>query len=80
VDFQKDGIAKQVLQNSPEENASTAASVNCGDGLPNTLVTSPLGSVRVFSSTMFAVAIAPTSQPARVQGTQGALERSYRPP
>ena len=48
------------------------ASLNCGDGLPKTLVMSPVGPVPVFSSTMLAVAIAPTSQPARVNATHGA--------
>src|SRR5437660_4355208 len=49
-----------------------AASVNCGDGLPNTFVISPVGPVPVFSRTMFADAMAPTSHPARVNGTHGA--------
>src|SRR5262249_24174046 len=44
----------------------------CGEGLPNTFVMSPVGPVPVFSSTMLAVAMAPTSQPARVNGTHGA--------
>ena len=48
------------------------ASVAWGDGLPKTLVMSPLGPVPVFSSTVFAVATAPKSQPARVYGTHGA--------
>lgn len=48
------------------------ASLNCGDGLPNTFVMSPEGPVPVFSSTVFAVATAPKSQPARVYGTHGA--------
>ena len=52
--------------------ARRIASVACGDGLPKTLVMSPVGPVPVFSSTMLAVATAPTSQPARVYGTHGA--------
>src|SRR3954452_1771693 len=43
-----------------------------GDGLPNTFVMSPLGVVLVFSSSMLAIENAPTSQPARVNGTHGA--------
>src|SRR3954453_21164806 len=42
------------------------------DGLPNTFVMSPLAFVFVFSSSMFAIENAPTSQPARVNGTHGA--------
>src|SRR6476469_599464 len=52
--------------------ADCCASVNCGDGLPKTLVMSPLAPVPVFSRTVFAVATAPKSQPARVYGTHGA--------
>jgi hypothetical protein len=48
------------------------ASATSGDGLPNTLVMSPLGPVPVFSSTTFASAVAPQSHPARVYGTHGA--------
>src|SRR6476620_5581317 len=52
--------------------ADSIASVPCGDGLPKTLVMSPLAEVPVFSRTVFAVATAPKSQPARVYGTHGA--------
>ena len=52
--------------------ADAFASVACGDGLPNTLVMSPLALVLVFSRTVLAVATAPKSQPARVYGTHGA--------
>src|SRR5215831_10197402 len=54
--------------------AASAAVQTAGGGVgaPNTLVMSPVGPVPVFSSTMLAPATAPTSQPARVYGTQGA--------
>src|SRR5262245_41563074 len=52
--------------------ADACASANCGEPMPNTLVTSPLGPVPVFSRTMLALAMAPTSQPARVNGVHGA--------
>src|SRR6476620_12249147 len=52
--------------------ADSIASVAGGDGLPKTLVMSPFGPVPVFSRTVFAVATAPKSQPARVYGTHGA--------
>src|SRR5262245_7424027 len=39
---------------------------------PNTFVMSPFGPMPVFSSTTFASATAPKSQPARVYGTHGA--------
>src|SRR5262249_19476297 len=50
----------------------STASFHCGEPEPKTLVMSPVGPVPVFSSTMFAEAMAPTSQPARVYGTHGA--------
>ena len=43
-------------------------SLYSGEGLPNTFGMSN----ELFSSTMLAVATAPTLQPARVNGTQGA--------
>src|SRR6476646_6561741 len=48
------------------------ASFHSGDPEPNTFVMSPFGPVAVFSSTTFARAVAPKSQPARVYGTHGA--------
>ncbi len=52
--------------------AEVVASANWGEPEPNIVVTSPLGPVPVFSRTMLAEATAPTSQPARVNGAQGA--------
>src|SRR5262250_1630419 len=52
--------------------AEATASFHCGEPAPNTLVMSPLGPVPVFSSTVLAVATAPKSHPARVNGTHGA--------
>ena len=49
-----------------------AASFHSGEPVPNTFVMSPAGPVPVFSSTTFADAVAPQSQPARVYGTHGA--------
>ena len=43
-----------------------SASFHSGEPCPKTLVMSPLGPVEVFSSTTFALATAPKSQPARV--------------
>src|SRR5215467_3922489 len=51
---------------------AASASACWGEGLPNTLVMSPVGRVLTFSKTMFAPATAPKSHPARVYGTQGA--------
>ena len=48
--------------------AAAAASMACGELGPNTLLMSPV----VFSKSIFAIEKAPTSQPARVNGTQGA--------
>jgi hypothetical protein len=48
------------------------ASFHSGEPDPNTFVMSPEAEVEVFSSSMFAVATPPTSQPARVNGTHGA--------
>jgi hypothetical protein len=48
------------------------ALVHGGELAPNTLVTSPAELVLVFSSSMLAMLNAPTSQPARVNGTHGA--------
>src|SRR5919201_5761338 len=48
------------------------ASSHSGEPAPKTFVMSPAGVVAVFSSTTFASAVAPQSQPARVYGTQGA--------
>lgn len=57
----------------PDEAAADAvASANCGDAVPKTLNTSPFEPVPVFSRTMLAAPTAPTSQPARVNVTQGA--------
>src|SRR3954453_23067782 len=50
----------------------TTASFHSGDPVPKTFVMSPFGPVPVFSSTTFASAVAPQSQPARVYGTHGA--------
>ena len=47
---------------------SLAASMACGELGPNTL----LMSLVTFSNSIFAIEKAPTSQPARVNGTQGA--------
>ena len=52
--------------------AAAAASFHSGELAPNTRVMSPVALVAVFSSSMFAVPTPPTSQPARVNGTQGA--------
>src|SRR5215470_8238510 len=52
--------------------AEATASFHCGEPAPKTLVMSPLGPVPVFSSTVLAVATAPKSHPARVNGTHGA--------
>ncbi len=49
-----------------------AASFHSGEPLPKTRVMSPVAAVEAFSSSMFAVPTPPTSQPARVNGTQGA--------
>jgi PBP superfamily domain len=48
--------------------AAVATSVASGDGLPKTVFTS----LPVFSNSIFAIEKAPTSQPARVNGTHGA--------
>ena len=48
------------------------ANVACGELVPNTLPMSPVALVSVFSNSMLAMLNAPTSQPARVNGTQGA--------
>jgi hypothetical protein len=48
------------------------ASFHSAEPCPNTFVMSPFGPVPVFSSTTFATAAAPKSQPARVYGTHGA--------
>src|SRR3954454_9684962 len=49
-----------------------SASFHAAEPAPNTFVMSPFGPVPVFSSTTFASAVAPQSQPARVYGTHGA--------
>src|SRR5919108_3027629 len=57
----------------PEGAAFEAiASFHSGDPVPNASLMSPNGPVPVFSSSMFAVETPPKSQPARVNGTQGA--------
>src|SRR5207245_6301558 len=48
------------------------AALHSGEPVPNTSDMSPNGPVPVFSSSMFASETAPKSQPARVNGTQGA--------
>src|SRR6478736_1647871 len=47
-------------------------SFHSDDPWPKTCVMSPVESVLLFSSSMFAVPTPPTSQPARVKGTHGA--------
>ena len=47
-------------------DAEVTASFHWGEPVPNTFVTSPVAPVPVFSRTMLAAAIAPTSQPTRV--------------
>ena len=49
-----------------------SASFHSGEPAPKTFVMSPVASVLVFSSTVFATPTLPTSQPARVNGTHGA--------
>src|SRR4029077_4921792 len=53
---------------SLNRSGSLAVCIASGEFAPNTVGTSTAG----FSSTMFAVEKSPTSQPARVNGTQGA--------